>query len=258
MEMTTKIEWTDETWSPVTGCTAISPGCTNCYAKRMARRLAGRCGYPEAPHHFDVTLRPDRLYQPLRWKKPRKIFVCSMSDLFHEDVPFSFIDRVWRRMSHCSQHIFQILTKRPERMARYVTERWTRDYFPLNIHLGITICNQDELWKADKLLRVPSAVHFASLEPLLSKIDLSKMKVGECRGDETVQSALSSMSFVGRKTHDWVIVGAETGPGKRPMELDWARSLRDQCKDAGTPFFFKKDSDGNHELDGVVYEEFPR
>lgn len=251
--MTTKIEWTDETWNPVTGCTPISPGCVNCYTKRMARRLAGRHGYPEAPRHFDVTFHPNRLDQPLRWKKPRRIFVCSMSDLFHEDVPEDFITKVFARMIALTEHTFQVLTKRPDRMLDYIVRRVPGIGQWSNVWLGVTICNSDELWKAGVLSQTPAAVRYVSIEPMLEEIDLSDALNGypeQCGPDdwdwEQTAPAL-----------DQVICGAETGPGKRLMELDWARSLRDQCQEAGIPFFFKRDSQGNHELDGRVWEEFP-
>jgi len=242
--MSTKIEWTDETWNVVTGCTPISPGCANCYARRMARRLAGRFGYPEAPDHFNVTLRPDRLKQPLHWCEPRMVFVCSMSDLFHEDVPPDFTWKVIEVMWMSFHHTFQILTKRPERAADILTRSmWWNNDTPRNIWLGVTAENQEQ---ADKripiLLQIPAAVRFVSVEPMLEPIDLTLYTFDSFQ-DEPL---------------DWVIVGAETGPGKREMQLDWARDILHTCKSSGTPFFFKKDGVGNHTLDGVMYEEFPR
>jgi len=213
--MTTKIEWTDETWNPVTGCTPVSAGCQNCYAARMARRLAGRCGYPPAPYHFDVTLHPERLDEPRRWHKPRMIFVCSMSDFFHVDVPVEFQARVFQVVRDCPQHIFMFLTKRPE-------QAWLLDQvggIPRydNLWLGITAENQ-EMFDAryPYLAQIDAAVRFVSCEPLLSEINL------------------------GGATPDWVICGGESGPGARPMHPDWARSLRDQCVAKNVPFFFKQ------------------
>jgi protein gp37 len=237
--MSTKIEWTNETWNPVTGCTPISPGCQNCYARRIARRLAGRYGYPEAPRHFDVTLHLDRLDQPLRWKKPRMIFVCSMGDLFHEDIPAPSAYKVFNTIAKSPQHTYQILTKRPTRMRNFVLSLEDLQFdnfyrlFP-NIWIGVTICNAAELWKITTLRDTPVAVRFVSFEPLLKPVDPNLDGI------------------------DWVICGAETGPGKRPMELDWARLLRDQCIAAGVPFFFKKDSLGNRELDGRLWEQYPK
>jgi len=220
----TKIEWTETTWNPLTGCTPISPGCAHCYARRMAQRLAGRCGYPAAPHEFEVTLHPERLSEPLGWKKPRRVFVCSMGDLFHESVPFEYIARVYGVMTLNQQHTFQVLTKRPYRAVDFI--HWAEDRYkfartpPPNIWLGATIENQEQ---ADKripvLLQIPAAVRFVSVEPLLGPVyplDPQGVRL------------------------DWVICGGETGPGARPMHPDWARSLRDQCAVAGVPFFFKK------------------
>jgi len=236
-----KIEWTDATWSPVTGCTQISAGCKNCYAKRMARRLAGRYGYPEAPHHFDITLRPDRLEQPLKWRKPKRIFVCSMSDLFHEDVAFLDIADIFQTIIPCRQHTFQILTKRPQRMREYFD--FHASFFreapgvPDNVHLGVTVCNPDELWKIDELLKIQAAFYFVSLEPLLGEMDIRPfLPYSEDSGGFTPWGVPIDIL---RDGLDQVIVGGETGHGARPMHPDWARSLRDQCQAAGVPFFFK-------------------
>lgn len=230
MTTRTKIEWTEATWNPVTGCTPISPGCAHCYARRMAKRLAGRCGYPAAPHEFDVTLHPDKLGEPLRWKKPRRVFVCSMSDLFHENVPFEFIRRIFRTMEFARAHTFQVLTKRADRMHEFV--QWyasdRNTYWPSsNVWLGVTAENQEQ---ADKrtplLLQTPAAVRFVSVEPMLGLIEMeaywgARPGWGEPEG------------------LDWVICGGETGPGARPMHPGWVRSLRDQCREAAVPFFFK-------------------
>lgn len=251
--MPTKIEWATETWNPVTGCTPISEGCRNCYAERMSKRLAGRCGYPEG-EPFRVTLHPDKLEQPLRWKKPRMIFVCSMGDLFHEDVPEIEIIRVFAVMADAQQHTYLVLTKRPERMKEVLTspsianDVWLmtntgisedKPIWPLpNVWLGVTAENQA---RADEripiLLQIPAAVRFVSVEPMLGPVDLSlsdgvdlSMSVGT--GLKPGKSYLIN-------SLDWVICGGQTGPGARPMHPDWVRSLRDQCKEAGVPFFFK-------------------
>ena len=251
----TQIEWTDATWNPVTGCTKVSPGCKNCYAERMARRLAGRCGYPETPHAFDVTLHYDRLGQPLSWRKPRMIFLPSMGDLFHEDIPLDYIADVFNIMAQCQQHTFQILTKRPVRARavisdlhewNYADTTWTGIFpssmtgapFPLpNVWLGVSVENQ---WTADEriplLLQIPAAVRFASCEPLLGPVDiaeyLSPWLCTEAGNREYSQGYRPSLH--------WVIVGGETGPGARPMHPGWARNIRDQCQAAGTAFFFKQ------------------
>ena len=253
--MSTKIEWTDETWSPITGCTKISAGCANCYAERMARRLAGRYGYPKAPHHFDVTLRPERLEQPLRWRKPRMIFVCSMSDLFHEDVPFEFVDLVFLTMTACNGlHIFQVLTKRPGRMLEYFNSKQYYSspqyhaYSLPNVWLGVTAENQaaaDE--RIPLLLQTLAAVRFVSCEPLLGAINLNLSSMSSdgykmlshWYGPDGFDKTGSQPEREQQKL-DWVIVGGESGPGARPMHPHWARSLRDQAQAAGVPYFFKQ------------------
>jgi protein gp37 len=279
--MTTKIEWVRNvdgtqgvTWNPVTGCTPVSEGCKNCYARRMARRLAGRYGYPEAPRHFDVTLHPERLEEPLHWRTPRTVFVCSMSDLFHSHVRFSYAAKLLEVIAQTPHHTYQILTKRPRRMKAFVeaTEdlQYDRfdDLFP-NVWLGVTAENQraaDE--RIPILLQIPAAVRFVSVEPMLESIDIGFGPDPNCiwcdgRGEWPADKSddpeyIECECVTRNKFLNWVICGAETGPGKRPMELDWARSLRDQCQAAGVPFFFKKDSNGNRELDGQLWEEMPQ
>lgn len=257
--MSTKIEWTDETWNPVTGCSKISAGCKNCYAERMAKRLAGRFGYPDAPNSFDVTLHPDRLEEPLRWRNPRKVFVCSMSDLFHPDVPKEFIWKVLEVAWKSDNHIFQILTKRPKRMRHIYSDLCGNclEDTPLNIWLGVTAENQET---ADEripiLLETPAAVRFVSVEPILGPVDLWPY--------------LQKDSPHFNHKLDWVIAGGETGPGARPPHPDWFRALRDQCAAADVPFFFKQWG-GPHKkgwvivdelytgnvLDGDTWEQFP-
>lgn len=249
--MSTKIEWVKnpdgtkgETWNPVTGCTPISPGCKNCYARRMARRLAGRYGYPPAPNHFDVTLRPDRLDEPHKWRKPRRVFVCSMSDLFHKGVPFEFVDKIFWVMAK-SVHVYQILTKRPARMLEFFARyRWGILKLD-NVHLGVTAENQataDE--RIPVLLQIPAAVHFMSGEPLLGEIDIDPYlpRYDYRPTYEYYRLAYPGMTNEPVKLRDGlnlVIAGGETGPGARPMHPEWVRSLRDQCQATGTPFFFK-------------------
>lgn len=267
----TKIEWTDMTWNPVTGCTPISEGCQNCYAKRMAKRLAGRCGYP-ADDPFKVTLHPERLNEPLKWKTPRRVFVCSMSDLFHEDVPFEYIHVIWDIIKACPQHTFLILTKRPQRMAEVVNriyglERlgWSKGFWD-HVWLGVTAENQQHAnERIPILLQIPAAVRFVSVEPMLGPVDLSKWKPfdGECYCQDDPKGCKPRLSKNCPETAiDWVICGGETGPGARPMHPDWVRSLKDQCQDAGVPFFLKSlYIDGKiikmPELDGRRYNEIP-
>lgn len=239
--MTTAIEWTDETWNPVVGCSIASPGCDNCYAaKEAAGRLSGLPQYKGLAVRVDgvpqftgeVRCLPERLDQPSRWKKPRRIFVNSMSDLFHPDVPTMFIGSVWDRMAAAQQHTFQVLTKRPQRMSKVLYEwasngwLWRRgdwmwcgplDEPPSNVWCGTSIESDRYVWRADHLRETPAAVRFLSLEPLLGplpSLDLTDI--------------------------DWVIVGGESGPRARPMHPDWVRSIRDQCVAAGVPFFFKQ------------------
>ena len=250
--MPTKIEWTDETWNPITGCKKVSDGCKNCYAERMAKRLAGRYGYP-ADDPFKPTLHEDKLDVPLKWKKPRRIFVCSMGDLFHEDVHRETILRVWKTMAESPQHTFQVLTKRPERMM-YILEQWMHPALRLslvdhtwplpNVWLGVTAENQET---ADQripiLLNTPAAVRFVSCEPLLGPVDLHP-------------GWLLPISPTTSKLNQ-VIVGGESGPGARPMNPDWARSIRDQCKAAGVPFFMKQMSRKAPIPEDLMVREYP-
>lgn len=242
--MPTNIEWTNETWNPVTGCSKISEGCRNCYAERMAKRLAGRYGYPEQPHHFDVTLHPDKYNQPEHWKKPRMIFVCSMGDLFHENIPAEYIINIFEMMAFCKQHTFQVLTKRPKRMFDVLYGKEGNyflgggDYFD-NVWLGVTAENQEA---ADEripwLLRTPAVVHFVSVEPMLGPIDLSNFQpfIRSKGGFRAAKGILSGKI-------EWTICGGETGPGAREMKASWAFNLYQQCREAEVPFFFKKPGD---------------
>lgn len=256
---TTKIEWTERSWNPITGCSPVSDGCRNCYARRMAKRLRGRAGYP-SNDPFRVTFHPDRLEEPLRMRKPRKIFVCSMGDLFHPGVPDEWIDQVFAIMALCPNHTFQVLTKRAERMAKYFGEAesgkrkladaacygMSLGFFgaaavasavknwPLpNVWAGVSAENQataDE--RIPHLLNTPAAVRFVSVEPMLGPVDITRW---------IWQNSLDgSPAPKADPVLHWVIVGGETGPGARPMHPDWVRSLRDQCKVAGVPFFFKQ------------------
>ena len=236
---TSKIGWTDATWNPVTGCTPCSEGCAHCYAARMAKRLAGRFGYPEGDG-FAVAVHPgDRFTAPLRWSKPRRVFVCSMGDLFHEDVPYEAIAAVWDVMGDCPQHQFQVLTKRPARMLEIV--RALNLSAAPHVWLGVTAENQQ---RADEriplLLQMPDAVRFVSVEPMLGPVDLAayvgRYHCGGCVGDPGGDPDCPGHDDL----LDWVICGAETGPGARPMATGWATDLEDQCNAAGVPFFFKQ------------------
>lgn len=248
----TSIEWAEKTWNPISGCTPISEGCQNCYAKRMAQRLRGRCGYP-ADEPFRVTLHPDRLEEPLRLRKPSRIFVCSMSDLFHEDVPFEFIDQVFDVMATARKHTFMVLTKRPERLLEYARSR-TREtgegYLNEgNVWLGVTAENQA---RADEripiLLETPAAVRFVSIEPMLGPIDLTTVPRPDnayfrWRGETgciTDPEEPDDYVYWCKKGIHWVICGGETGPNARPMHPDWVWRLIDQCQAVGAPFMFKQ------------------
>jgi protein gp37 len=229
------IEWTEATWNPVTGCTKVSPGCTHCYAERMALRLQAM-GQRNYRNGFELTLQPDMLPLPLGWRKPRTIFVNSMSDLFHEDVPFEFIERVFDVMRRARQHIFQVLTKRSERLA----ELDPRLAWPPNVWMGVSVESDAYRARIDDLRRTRAALRFLSLEPLLGplpELDLRGI--------------------------DWVIAGGESGPGARPMEAAWALDLRDQCRAAAVPFFFKQWGGANKKrtgrtLEGRLWNEMPR
>lgn len=234
MAQATTIEWTEATWNPVTGCTKVSPGCQHCYAERMARRLRAM-RQPRYVNGFRVTLQDDLVEQPLRWASSRRIFVNSMSDLFHPEVPEPFIRRIFRTMEEAHWHEFQILTKRPEHL-RTVADRLP---WPENVWMGVSVENEDYLWRVAHLTAVPASVRFLSLEPLLGP--------------------LPSLSLKG--IH-WVIVGGESGPHARPMDPEWVRQIRARCLEEGVPFFFKqwggtRKSRTGRELDGRTWDQFP-
>ncbi|MEN6440912.1 MAG: phage Gp37/Gp68 family protein [Syntrophobacter sp.] len=243
----TKIEWADSVWNPVTGCTPISEGCDNCYARRMAQRLAGRYGYPNNGG-FSVTLRPERLSDPMQWNKPRRVFCVSMGDLFHDEVPDSFISKVMVETQVTPRHTYLILTKRPDRMSQFMLERYQtlrREKPYPNVWVGVTVENQQ---RADEripiLLQIPAAKRFVSVEPMLEDINI-RPYMG-CTGMPDCQ-----FCETGNKL-DWVICGGETGrPRARQLKASWVRSIRDQCQSAGVPFFFKGCGD-NPVDDGIV------
>lgn len=228
------IEWTDATWNPTTGCTKVSEGCRHCYAATMAKRLHAM-GQPRYQNGFNLTLHKDLLDLPLRWKKPRRVFVNSMSDLFHKDVPDDFIVKVFRTMNQTERHTFQVLTKRPERVAKMADDlTWTS-----NIWMGTSIEDMRVSNRADYLREVPSVVRFLSCEPLLG--------------------SLKSLNLDG---FHWVIVGGESGPGARPMNPKWVYEMRDKCQADNVSFFFKqwggvqKHRTGR-EIDGQTWDEMP-
>lgn len=218
MAENSSIEWTDATWNPVTGCTKISPGCAHCYAETFAERFRGVKGHPYE-QGFDLKLWEDRIELPLQWKKPRRIFVNSMSDLFHEDVPDHFIGRVFDTMQRAAHHKFQVLTKRAEKLERWANENFTRDRWPSNVWLGVSVENQDHVWRISHLLRTPAHTRFLSVEPLLGSVHLAP-------------EILAGI--------DLVIVGGESGPRARRMHPEWAIEIQRQCAQAGVAFFFKQ------------------
>lgn len=234
MAANSSIEWTESTWNPLTGCSKISPGCKHCYAERMAFRLQAM-GQPHYLNGFILTLHEDSLELPLRWKRPQTIFVNSMSDLFHLDVPFDFIQKMFVVMAKARWHRFQILTKRADRLSRLSSLLpWTE-----NIWMGVSVENQDYVGRINFLRSTDAKIKFLSLEPLLGPLE--------------------SLDLRGI---DWVIVGGESGPGARPMRVDWVRSIRDHCRSAGVPFFFKqwggvRKKKAGRELEGRTWDEMP-
>jgi protein gp37 len=279
MSGSSAIEWTEATWNPVTGCDRISPGCDHCYALTLAGRLK-RMGQPRyqadgdprtSGPGFKVTLHEDKLVEPFRWRKPRLVFVNSMSDLFHKDVPMEYVARVFAAMAAADQHTFQVLTKRPKRMARMLNDvefrrlagdatiaehgsRLTkRSYaeWPLpNVWLGTSIESSTYAWRADHLRETPAAVRFISAEPLLEPLVFPDGYGGWYPG--------------GVRLHDidWLIVGGESGAGHRPIDPQWVRDLRDAARASGTAFFFKQwgghtPKAGGRELDGRTWDEMP-
>jgi protein gp37 len=213
------IEWTDATWNPITGCTKVSPGCKHCYALTFAERFRGVPGHPYE-QGFDLRLWPQRVALPLTWKQPRRIFVNSMSDLFHEDVPDEFIDSVFATMRRATWHQFQVLTKRPERMARYVANRGGLARSHPNVWLGTSVEMQLYVKRAAAIAGLFTTVRFLSCEPLLGPLDLR--------------------SVLGAERINWVIVGGESGHGARRMDPAWVRDIRDQCRESAVAFFFKQ------------------
>lgn len=267
--MPSKIEWTDETWNPIAGCTKCSQGCLNCYAERMARRLRAICKSRMDGRNQQYLGKIDDngkwtgqveccdwlLDIPLYWRKPRRIFICSMSDLFHPKVPFEFIEKVLRIIEQCPQHTFLILTKRPEVAFDFYGGKSGAGLSapPLpNVHFGVSISNPDELWKVDELKKIPAVVRWLSIEPMLAGIEFTYDRLF-CDRDPEEGSPVACVpcrcgkhwenGFISGTTLnciDWVVCGGESGPGARPMHPDWPRGLRDQCVAAGVPYYFKQ------------------
>ena len=295
----TRIEWTrgddgtpGASWNPVTGCTKVSAGCEHCYAERLAERFRGVAGHPYE-QGFDLRLWPERLAIPLRWRKSKRIFVNSMSDLFHAGVPEAFIEDVFAVMAAAPRHVFLVLTKRPQRLQRTVASkafssavatkvrrlhhrhRMLGDEHPSwpgwplpNVWLGVSVESQEVTHRIDWLVRTPAAVRFLSCEPLLGPLDLEPwlwdgplppVGGGRWEGDD------AGPAWAGRNPCPdlgWVIAGGESGPGFRRVDPDWVRDLRDQCVQARVPFFWKqwgglRPTDGGRELDGRTWDEFP-
>lgn len=240
MSDNSKIEWTDATWNPVRGCTKVSAGCTHCYAETFAERFRGVPGHP-FEFGFDLRLVPDKLGDPIRWSKPKKIFVNSMSDLFHEDVPDEYIEKVCRVMLAANWHTYQVLTKRADRMAAMLQGKLRDAAKAAHIWWGVSVENRKHgLPRIAKLRSAKPTVAFLSIEPLLEDLG---------------QFSLDSIH--------WVIVGGESGPGARPMLQEWVRDIRDQCHKSGVPFFFKqwggvRKKQAGRTLDGKTYDEFPQ
>jgi protein gp37 len=239
MAASTQIEWTDATWNPVTGCTKITRGCDFCYAERFSERFRSVPGHP-FENGFDLKLRPERLIQPLSWRQPRRIFVNSMSDLFHKEIPRSFIDSVFDTMEAADWHTFQVLTKRSSLMTRYLRNRYGTDKAPPHVWLGVSVEDEKNTVRLKHLNDAQASVRFVSFEPLLGsvgKIDL--------------------------KGIDWAIVGGESGPHSRPIEEEWVIEIRDQCRSDKVAFFFKqwggiRPKSGGRLLRGREWNQYPK
>ena len=238
MAASTTIEWTDTTWNPVTGCTKISAGCDNCYAARFSERFRGVPGHPFETG-FDLTIRPERVLQPLGWKKPRMIFVNSMSDLFHKEIPKAHIASVFDTMEQANWHIYQVLTKRSSLLQRFINERYKVRPAPAHIWLGVSVENEQATSRIAHLQKANATTRFLSIEPLIAPVGRLNLK-----------------------GIDWVIVGGESGPRARPMDARWALDIRNQCVKAKIAFFFKQwggrsPKSGGRLLEGREWSQFP-
>ena len=238
MAQKTNIEWTDATWNPVTGCIKVGPGCDKCYAERLAERWRGTPGHPYE-QGFDLRIWPARLNQPARWKKPRMIFVNSMSDLFQKEIDRSFVDQVFDTMEAADWHVYQVLTKRSSLMRNYVKDRYSGHAVPKHIWLGVSVEDAARTGRINHLKEINSEARFISFEPLLA-----------CVGDVDLSGVA------------WAIAGGESGPGARPLRHEWATEIRDICQRDGVEFFFKqwggpRPKSGGRELDGIEWNGFP-
>lgn len=239
MAQASTIEWTNATWNPVTGCTKISPGCDNCYAERFAERFRGVKGHP-FEFGFDLKLRPERLDDPIKWKKSKMIFVNSMSDLFHKKIPQSFIDKVFDTMEIAEHHIFQVLTKRSSLMKKYINQRYLHKPVPEHIWLGVSVEDGKRKSRIIHLQQTNALIRFLSIEPLIGQIgslDLNRIH--------------------------WVIVGGESGPRARPLDEKWVLEIKRQCIIENVPFFFKqwggiRPKSGGRLLEGKEWNQFPK
>ena len=238
MAYKSEIEWTDATWNPVTGCTKVSRGCDNCYAERLAERFRGTLGHP-FEHGFDLQLRPERLTQPLSWRRPRRVFVNSMSDLFHKEIPAEFVDRVFHIMEAADWHVFQVLTKRSSIMRNYLVRRYAATVPPRHMWFGVSVEDHLATPRIRHLQATPAAIRFLSIEPLIGPV-----------GDVDLDGI------------DWVIVGGESGPNARPMKERWVLDIKEKCDRTGVHFFFKQwggatPKSGGRQLQEVEYNAMP-
>jgi protein gp37 len=238
MADSTTIEWTDATWNPVTGCTKISAGCDNCYAARFSERFRGVPGHPFETG-FDLTLRPGRLLQPFAWKRPRMIFVNSMSDLFHKEIPRAHIAAVFDTMEKADWHTYQVLTKRSSLLQKFINDRYKDRAAPSHMWFGVSVENAQATSRIAHLQKANASIRFLSVEPLIAPV--GKLSLDNIH---------------------WVIVGGESGPRARPMKPEWAIDVRNQCVAARIPFFFKQwggrsPKSGGRELDGKIWSQFP-
>jgi protein gp37 len=238
MSDNTAIEWTDTTWNPVTGCTKTSAGCDNCYAERFSERFRGVKGHPFETG-FDLTLRPERLLQPLQWKRPRMIFVNSMSDLFHKGIPRAYVSAVFDTMEKADWHVYQVLTKRSSLMQKFISDRYKESLAPPHMWFGVSLENEKAASRIAHLQKANASIRFLSIEPLIGPV-----------GNVPLDGIA------------WVIVGGESGYGARPMNPAWVTDIRDQCVDGGVAFFFKQwggrsPKAGGRLLDGREWNQFP-
>ena len=270
MAAKSRIEWTDATWNIITGCSRVSPGCVNCYAERLAatrlKNHPSREGLTDENGRWngEVRFNGKWLNQPLDWKQPRRIFVCAHGDLFHEAVPNAWLDAVFAVMGQARQHVFQVLTKRPERAREYLEGLSLHHSYPWpHVWIGTSVEDQPT---ADKriasLLYTPAAIRWLSVEPLLAPIVLGMLRWDGITNYDALRGKHGLLLTDNCPALDWVVVGGESGPGARPMEADWVRSLRDQCVGAGVPFFFKQwggrtAKSGGRLLDGRTWDEMP-